>query len=35
MEGIKQLITLKHQPYPVPNLLELENIKLTKFKINC
>ena len=31
-KGIKQLITLKHQPYLVPNLLEVENLKLTNSK---
>ena len=31
-EGIKQLITAKNQPYSVPNLLEIDNVKLTNSK---
>lgn len=32
MESIKQLITLRHQPYSVPNKLEVGNLKLTNLK---
>ena len=31
-QGIKQLITAKNQPYSVPNLLEIDNVKLTNLK---
>ncbi len=32
-KGIKQLITLKNQPYSVPNLLRVDNLNLTNSKL--